>query len=254
MADFPVDWVAAGGGVLAYGAGQHAHFALPGDPFAVVSTLPFNKTILEALILGRYAFFSEEGLGLRLVDLGLPSQPVDLGFYPLSGTTFHLASWGNFLFVAGDQGVRVLEFSFPQPNDPPVNLMERGVIPIADPVAALAAGAGKLYVAIMGKGIMVLDVSDPLSPAELENLSTPLPIQSMALNGDRLYIAAGSEGLHVIDISTSGSPSTLATHLVMSQSLFLAGRLVYLSFGERRASPAPSRPNCANDLHGFDKG
>ena len=37
MADLPVHWVAAGGGVLAYGAGRHVDFALEGDPFTTVS-------------------------------------------------------------------------------------------------------------------------------------------------------------------------------------------------------------------------
>ena len=63
--DSPVHWVAAGGGVLAYGAGRHVDFALEGDPFTTVSHLSFDEVISEALILGKYALLSQEGLGLQ---------------------------------------------------------------------------------------------------------------------------------------------------------------------------------------------
>ncbi len=125
--DFPVHWVAAGGGVLAYGAGRHVDFALEGDPFTSVSHLTFDGVISEALILGKYALLSQEELGLRMIDLSVPSNPLDLGFYPLSGTAFHLATWGNLLFVAGvDPGIQIFELSFSNDQNPPLNLDRPG--------------------------------------------------------------------------------------------------------------------------------
>ena len=49
--------------------------------------------------------------------------------------------------------------------------------------------------------------------------------------GDSLYVAAGAEGLHVVDLSVPWNPGLLATHPAQSESLFLAGRLVYLATG-----------------------
>ena len=112
MADFPVQWVAAGGGVLAYGAGQHVDFALVKEPFSPISHLSFEGVISGGLIIGKYAYLSQEGLGLRMIDLEVPSDPVDLGFYPLSGSTFRLANWGNLMFVGGtSDGVQIFELS-----------------------------------------------------------------------------------------------------------------------------------------------
>jgi hypothetical protein len=82
MADFPVQWVAAGGSVLAYGAGQHVDFALAKDPFAPISHLSFEGVISGGLIIGKYAYLSQEELGLRMFDLEVLSNPVIWDFIP----------------------------------------------------------------------------------------------------------------------------------------------------------------------------
>jgi plastocyanin len=230
--DFPVHWVAAGGDVLAYGAGQHVDFALESDPFTTVSHLTFDGIISEALILGKYALLGQEGLGLRMIDLSMPSNPLDLGFYPLSGTAFRLVSRGNLLFVAGvDPGIHVFELSFSYGQNPQISLIDRGSISVPDPITALAATELNLYVALAGKGIRIYDVSDPSLILEVESLPVTLPVRSMAINGDSLFVAAGAEGLHVIDLSVPGNAGSLATHPVQSESLYLAGRLLYLATG-----------------------
>ncbi|RPJ11425.1 MAG: hypothetical protein EHM36_01435, partial [Deltaproteobacteria bacterium] len=198
--DFPVERVSAGGGILAYGSGQHVDFALEDEPFSPVSRLSFNGTISDILLLGKYAFIAQEGLGIRIIDLELPSSPMDLGLYPLFGTAFRLANWGNLLFVGGtDLGIRV--FELPQSHQefqghPRVNLIDRGWIPLEAPFLAMAASQGKLYVAGGGEGIRVFDVSNPLMIAEEEGLPVNLPIRSMAVNGNHLFVGAGAAGLH----------------------------------------------------------
>lgn len=229
--DLPVQWVAAGGGVLAYGAGQDVNFALENEPFSPVSHLMSDGVISEALILGKVALLNQEGLGLRMIDLRVPSNPQDVGFYPLSGTTFHLATWGNLLFVAGvDSGIQVLETSFSDMQDPSFDLVDRGTIPVAGPVAALAASDWKIYAAT-GKEIKVFDISDPSLILETDSLPIALPARSMAVSGSSLFVAAGVEGLHVIDLSVPGKAETVATHSVQSESLYAAGRLLYLAAG-----------------------
>jgi len=72
------------------------------------------------LILGKFALLSQEGLGLRMIDLSVPSNPLDAGLYPLTGATFHLATWGNLLFVSGiDPGIQIFELAFSMEQNPP---------------------------------------------------------------------------------------------------------------------------------------
>ncbi len=231
ITDFQVHWVAAGGGVLTYGAGQHVNFALVDDPFSPVSQLTFDGVISEALILGKYALLSQEGLGLRVIDLSVPSDPLDLGLYPLSGTVFHLASWGNLLFVSGvDPGIQIFEFAIFNGQNPTLDLKAREVIPVSDPIMAMAASEWKIYAAT-GKEIKVYDLTDPSLILEIDSLPITLPARAMAINGDSLFVAAGAEGLHIIDLSAPVAADLLATHPVRSESLYLAGRLVYVAAG-----------------------
>ncbi len=235
MTGFPVHWVAAGRGVLAYGAGQDVDFALVNEPFSPVSHLSFDGTISGALIFGRYAYLAQEDLGLRIIDLEVPSNPVDMGFYSLSGSTFHLANDGNLLFVGGGNGgVQIFELSYGQQNtmdQPQFTLIDRGTIPVEESITAFTADQGKLYVATQGKDVKVYDVSDPYLPFEVAGLPVGLLARSLAVNGNTLFVGAGTEGLHVFDLSVPGKPETVATYAVPSESLYLAGRLVYSAAG-----------------------
>jgi plastocyanin len=233
ITEVPVQWVTAGAGVLAYGAGQHVYFAPEETPNVIIASLTFDHKISEALILGKHAFLSEEGLGLRILDLEDPSNPTDLGSYDLPGTVFHLASRGNFLFVGGQKdGVRVLEV-FPRGHEPsssvpPFPFEERGLLPIEEAMTAVTISAdGRAYIAA-GGGIGVYDVLDPSQLVQIDDIPFPVPIKSMAVNGNHLFLATGTEGLLVLDVSTPGSTAILARYDIPAESLCLAGRQVYV--------------------------
>lgn len=252
MTDYPVHWVAASGGVLAYGAGQDVDFALVDEPFYPVSHLSFDGTISGALILGRYVYFAQEGLGLRIIDLEVPSNPVDLGFYSLPGSTFHLANYGNLLFVGGvNGGVQILELSAGQHDmmdQSQSTLIDRGTVPVEESITAMTADQGKLYVATQGKEIKIYDVSDPSSTSEVGSLPIGLLAQSLAINGNTLFVGAGTEGLHVFDLSTPGKAETMASYAVSSESLYPAGRLIYLAAGTEGLHLLNAGPTAATTI------
>jgi plastocyanin len=229
----PTDWVTAGGGVLLYGAGKHLFLAAEETPDVIIASLDFDHDISEALILRKHAILSEDGLGLRILDLEDPSNPIDLGSYDLPGTAFHLASWGSLLFIGGDEGgVRVLEvFSGGHEhtrNTPQLLFEERGFFPIGDAITAMTISVdGRAYIAV-GGGIRVYDVSDPAQVVPIGDIPVSVPIKSMVINGNHLFISAGAEGLLVMDVTTPESTSTLARYYVPSGSVYLAGRQGYM--------------------------
>jgi plastocyanin len=251
--DIPVYWVTADGGVLSYGAGQHADFALAKDTFSSISHLSFEGVVTGGLIIGKYAYLSQEGLGLRIIDLEVPSNPIDLGFYPLSGSTFRLSNWGNLLFVGGtSDGIQIFELSYgPEDfmNQPHVTLVDRGIIPVEESITAIAAEQGKLYVATTGKEIRVYDVSDPSLILEVEGFPVTLPVRSLAISGDSLFIAAGAEGMHILDLSVPGKGETVATYPVPSESLYPSGRLVYLATGNEGLHLLKAGPTAAEAVN-----
>ena len=261
----PVQWVTAGGGVLAYGAEKEIYFSLEENPYKIVSSLSIDQNVSEVLILGRYAFIGQEESGLRILDLEDPSRPIDLGLYPLPVSVFHLASWGNLLLVGdGSPVVRLFDIRLPedqsssggsQTNGPPPRaaqalapraptpapseregkdeeiFIEKGSLTADAPVTGITvSAAGKAYIATEGE-LKVYDLSDPLNPAEVDSFPLNVPIKSMAVNGDILLAAAGADGLQVFDLSTPGKMTTLTTYETPSESLYVAGRRVYLAGG-----------------------
>ncbi len=85
--------------------------------------------------------------------------------------------------------------------------------------------------ATQGKEIKIYEVSDPSLTYEVGGLPIGLVAQSMAINGNNLFVGAGAEGFHVFDLSSAGKAETVATYAVPSESLYPAGRLVYLAAG-----------------------
>ena len=189
------------------------------------------------MIVGRHAFLSEEEVGLRILDLEDPSNPVDLGTYNLPGTVLHLAGWGPFLFIGGEEGgVRVLEVvahgSEHSSNALQLPLQEREFFSIGEPIKAMTVSAeGRVYAAT-GEEIRVYEVLDPSEWVHMDTLPVSVPVKSIAINGNHLFAAAGAEGLTVMDVSTPGRTATLARHFTPSDSLYWAGRKIYIGGSE----------------------
>ena len=236
ITDSPVHWVTAGGGVLAFGSGRQVYLSLEEDPSAILASLSLDHAVSEGLVLGRYAYLVQDRSGLRILDLEDPSNPIDLGFYDLPYSGFHLASWGSFIFVGNDSdGVRILEIAPSEeessPNESRIILADRGFIHVGKPLAAITTSAdGKTYVATENE-VRMYDLSDPSNPVAVDSFPLTVPVRSMAVNGDHLFAAAGTEGLYVIELSIPEKTVTLTTYGAPSESLHLAGRRVYLAGG-----------------------
>ena len=86
---------------------------------------------------------------------------------------------------------------------------------------------GRAYIAT-GEGIRVFDLLDLSEVVQVDTLPVSVPVRSMAIQGNDLFIAAGAEGLNVMDISTPGSTVPLAAHFIPGESLYLAGRKIYI--------------------------
>ena len=236
IADGSVEWVAVGADVLAYGSDQRVVFCLVEEPSAPVSSLTFDGVISEAVIIGNHAVLSEAGQGLRIVGLRVPSDPVNMGVFPLSGEAFHLAGWGNVVFVSGikrgtQAGIARLELLRSGRPDSDPHLIELGFIPLAEPITAMTVSESSLYVATAGERVRIYDVSDPSMIAETGVLPVAVSVKSMTVDGEALFVAAGTKGLQIIDFSTGGMEA-LAVHPMPCESLVQAGRLIYSAAGK----------------------
>jgi len=189
-------------------------------------------------VKGTRALVPDEAAGLDVVDLADPDAPEIAFSLAVAGGVRAVAADAD-LAVLGAQD-QLLVYTRPlTPASVPIgqaalpgpvrwlNLVgthvyadcgtevELQVVSLVDPAApALVAtvavtstvravlDAGEVaYVADVGHGIRVLDVSTPDAPVEVATLPLGAPAVGLALAGDRLLIAASTYGLMVADVS-----------------------------------------------------
>ena len=68
----------------------------------------------DVVIVGQYAYTTEDGLGIRILDISQPANPVEIGLHKLQVTSRCLAATNTHLFVACyDSCLRSFDISQP---------------------------------------------------------------------------------------------------------------------------------------------
>jgi len=194
---------------------------------------------------GDYAYVADRGAGLRVLNVSTPSSPWEVGSYATPGTAYGVAVAGPYVYVADrETGLRVLnrqsmaEVGFCDISDSacavavagdyayvvgfwglrvvdvsnPFDPMEVGVYDRPGHTSAGAGGrnvavaAGYAYFADWEAGLRILDVSTPSNPMEVGFYPTSGNAYAVAVVGDLAYIASLEGGLRIVDISAPATP------------------------------------------------
>lgn len=119
---------------------------------------------------GQYAYLADDLIGLRVMDVANPDQPVEVGsvMYDLAGKA--VAGLGD----------------------------HRG----------MALQDGKVYVASLNQGMAVFDGGDPKKPKLLGSYTAPAPgeISYLQLRNNWIFAIGDQVGLRIIDISDLANP------------------------------------------------
>lgn len=171
----------------------------PGHPWAVA-------------VSDGYAYVAAGSDGLRVIDVRVPSVPVQVGSLDTPGDARGLAVSGRHVFVADGSSfsLRVIDVSIPSA---PVEVgfidteEEPEGIAVAGDYAYMVAWEGSIPVL----GLHVIDVSSPSAPFQVGVLGWVGAARGIVVSGDYAYVAGvwwngGGFGLNVIDISTVFSP------------------------------------------------
>jgi hypothetical protein len=128
----------------------------------VVASLSLPAALSDINIQNDYAYIADREAGLRVVDVGDPTTPVEVGFYSMpSVSASKVAVVGSYAYVATIiGGLQIVDVS------DPTNPVQVGFIDI--PWATSVAVAGEYaYVGDYGTGLLVVDVSDPSAPEQV---------------------------------------------------------------------------------------
>jgi hypothetical protein len=200
---------------------------------------------IDVKLAGRYAYVPDNGTTLHILDVSDPQNPQSAGGFTsqgpeavaVSGTTAYLSSsfWGlqvldvsdpanvqeeynqpltfKDLTISGDY-LYALE-TFPDrlvvldiSQSPTFTIASTYTLPASG--SSVAVSGTVAYVADGSAGLRMIDVSDPISPAEIGAFSLPgWSASDVVVSGTHAYVAAGTEGVWRIDVSDPAAPQAL---------------------------------------------
>ena len=180
-------------------------------------------------MVGDHATWRSTTAGLRVIDVSVPSAPVEVGFRRLlRAVPTAWRSAGSYAYVA-DRGSGLRVISIANPSAPERGRLRRHPGQRRD----VAVAGSYAYVADGAYGLRVISVANPSAPVEVGSVDTPGWAYGVAVAGSYAYVADFDFGLRVISIANPAMPSEVgfvdtsgyAEDVAVAGSLaFVAGR------------------------------
>ncbi len=172
--------------------------ANPAAP-AKVAVLDVGTGGLDVAVGGHVAYVAEGLDGFGVVDISDPTQPVNLATLDTPGYAKGLALAGDVLYVADayvdPDTPDILVYDVSDPGAPVLQMS----LPVWGGGSDIIVDGNRGYVSSWNYGVIVLDLTYPLSPGVLGFVETTWGTHGLAAAGDLLY-AAAAQGLDVIDV------------------------------------------------------
>ncbi|MFO7699242.1 MAG: hypothetical protein R6W79_01365 [Acidimicrobiia bacterium] len=175
-----------------------------------------------------HAVISQDGDGVRIVDVSDPSAPTNLSLLNTDGSVVDAAVAGDWVYVADDWGgFRIVDTSDPStPSEVASFTASTTYLDVftEGTLAYAADGAGRL---------VILDVIDPSSPSVLGTYATGGRPEAVWVTGDHAFLADGQLGLVIVDVSTPASPSLASTTSLADEpvAVEVVGDLLFIAEG-----------------------
>lgn len=154
-------------------------------------------------IAGDYAYIAARHNGLQIIDVSQPSEPVLVHTIAVDYISQDVAVDGGYAFLLTSNQHDLLVFDLVDPMHP----VQVASLPVTGYSYELVPGNGHLYVA-GSAGLKVIDITDPLVPAEVAVIDLGMTAGTVTCHGDRLYV--GSFNLQIFDVSVPASPVEIA--------------------------------------------
>jgi hypothetical protein len=179
------------------------------------------------VISGQFAYIANGSAGLQIADISDPSAPLPLGSYATEGYACSVAVSGSLALVADGTNVYVLDVS-----DSRSPLLDDMWVS-SGRASGVAISGSYGYVADGDRGLVILDLSDPLDVTEAGSCETPGLAYGVAVVSGAAYVAGGLSGLQVLDVSTPSNPLPISTFDTPGTALnvVVAGAKAYIADG-----------------------
>lgn len=177
------------------------------DPY-VVGRTEMLPTAAKGIVLdGSHAYIAAGDGGLRVVDVGDPTQPREVSALNTLGEAEGLALDGSYAYVAvGEAGLKVVDIS------DPIHPTAVGSLDTSGYAVNVAVSGDHAYVADGKGGLRLVDVIDPAHPVDVGGLDAVETVFDVAVHGNYAYLADGDGGLRVIDVSQPVIPKEVGIY------------------------------------------
>jgi hypothetical protein len=188
-------------------------------------------------VFGSYAYLTGWGVGLRVIDISNPSEPVQVGLW------YDTLWWGqyNTMDVSGsyaylgdcDGGLDIIDISVPSN---PVRVGRFGYI---DNFMDIQVVYPYAYVAALGDNFVVINVSNPRNPQIVSSLTWDYDVTyGVFVSGNYAYITGENtltliSWLRIIDVSDPSNPQELGMYILpgSARDVEVLGRYAYVTYG-----------------------
>ncbi len=186
-----------------------------------------GKHLQNAVLDGSRAYLSVEEDGIYTLDLSDSTHPTEVKSFEMTGAGALLLT-ENCLAVANsvDNTVRLLSIETPE------NLTQIFSIPMGT-VFGLSIDSGYLFAACSDNGLTAADVSDPLHPGSVIDVS-PLSVDRMVVQGNVAYILNGDRIVE-LDVRNPALARTIGVHNFTDVS-FLAAAPSFIALSDAGTS------------------
>lgn len=176
---------------------------------------PARFAIVRVVVEGHFAFLADAFHGIVCFDVSNPSNPVEVGLFPIDTFIGDIRVRDGILYAIGplqdSDGSGLLCIDVRVPSSPSF----LGEIEFSGAVSDLDLMEGHVIVTNWNNGVHLVNVDDPANPyihSTVERVSGNGYSES-ALYGDHLFIAQSSGGVHSYDVSDPGLPVYLGSDL-----------------------------------------
>ncbi len=205
----------------------------PSAPVQVASLGGFGSNA-KASIWGTKAVVLDDH-DLVVVDLSNPLQPAEVNRLAVGNGSLDVWVEGNYAYIADQyDGFVVVDISAPGN----LQVVSSFDVPFA---TTMSISGNRAYIG-SGASLVVLDISDPLSPAEIGQYTANYPVTEVKVIGNRAFLRKRDGGLEVLDISNPALPVQVSEYtfgLYVFPSIAVHGDFVYSNVYPRNGHPGP---------------
>ncbi|MHA1396832.1 MAG: hypothetical protein ACTSSF_03915 [Candidatus Heimdallarchaeaceae archaeon] len=168
----------------------------------LVGSYDFSTSAINLFVKGDLAYVVGSFIGLNILNISNPSNPVLVSSFATSGYAEGVAVRNNFTYIADVNDIVIVN------TTDPFNPVAVSTIVDGSSSRDLCIVGNVLFVAGSTKGLLLYNITNPSSPSFLGSYDTLNSAEGVFVQGDFAYVADGLYGdLIIVDISDLHHPS-----------------------------------------------